>query len=211
MLVIEHLDGRQDYELHLLERRGLLDLATLRVWLEERERPRPPEVPVVVEASEVEDLMTPAGPRGGEAAEMSMRDPLEELADIILYNLDDWLLEVAVREPRNSSSLVTLPVARGVAGNIVETFVVQHLTALSALRTVKGVVRRLPPYLRQIYRLRYRERLTRDEISLKVPCHVRTVDKRLTIIRGRVAARLATMKGDERAGFVQELCRFLRR
>lgn len=62
--MIEHLDGRQDYELRLLERRGLLDLATLRAWLEERERSRPPEVPVVVEVSEVEDLMAPAGPRG---------------------------------------------------------------------------------------------------------------------------------------------------
>jgi len=65
MLVIEHLDGKQDYELRLLERRVLLDLAALRAWLEERERPQPPEVPVVVETSEVEALMVPAGPRGG--------------------------------------------------------------------------------------------------------------------------------------------------
>jgi hypothetical protein len=68
LLVIEHLVGRQDYELSLLERWGLLDLVALRAWLEERGRPRPAEVPVVVEASELEALMAPAGPRGGRLA-----------------------------------------------------------------------------------------------------------------------------------------------
>ncbi len=65
MLVIELLEGKQDYELMLLECRGLLDLAALRAWLEERGRPEPAEIPVAVDPSDVEDLMAPAGPRGG--------------------------------------------------------------------------------------------------------------------------------------------------
>jgi len=65
MLIIEHLVGRQDYELRLLERWGLLDLVALRAWLEEQARPEPADIPVVVEASGVEALMAPAGPRGG--------------------------------------------------------------------------------------------------------------------------------------------------
>ncbi len=68
MRIIEHLDGRSpadDYVLRLLERWGLLDLAALRAWLQERRRSGPVEVPVVVETSEVETLMQPTGPRGG--------------------------------------------------------------------------------------------------------------------------------------------------
>ena len=37
---IEHLDGKQRYELPILEKRGLIDLATLRAWLAKKERAR---------------------------------------------------------------------------------------------------------------------------------------------------------------------------
>jgi len=136
---------------------------------------------------------------------VSIRDPIEELAEIFLYNLEDWWAEVRVMEPQASRSFITLPAVRGAAGNIVESFVLRRDTALRSLRVVRGVVRRLPRHLKEIYRLRYREGLTRDEISEKAHCHVRTVDKRLAIIRGRVAGRLSRLVGDDKADLMGAL------
>jgi len=130
---------------------------------------------------------------------VSIRDPVEELAEIFLYNLEDWWAEVRVMEPRTNRSFITLQGVRGTAGNIVESFVLRRDTALRSLQAVRGVVRRLPRHLKEIYRLRYREGLTRDEISQRAHCHVRTVDKRLAIIRGRVAGRLGRFIGDDKA------------
>ncbi len=135
-------------------------------------------------------------------------DPWEELADLVLYNLEDWLREVMAMEPKVSSSLVTLTAARGVAGNIVESFVMRRDQALRGLRVIDGLVRRLPAHLRCVYRLRYVERLTRKEVAERVHCDIRTVDKRLGIIRGRVAARLRSMEAESCADFIQVLCRF---
>jgi hypothetical protein len=63
MLIYEHLDGKQDHELLILERRGLLNLTELGAWLLGQEAP-PAETPVVIDGN-VRELMTPAGPGGG--------------------------------------------------------------------------------------------------------------------------------------------------
>jgi hypothetical protein len=64
MLVIEHLKGKQDYELLVLEWWGLIDLGELAAWLKGRETPPMPEPPVEIR-DHVWELMQPAGPRGG--------------------------------------------------------------------------------------------------------------------------------------------------
>ena len=132
---------------------------------------------------------------------MSMRDPMEELADLVLYHLDDWWAEVRAMEPSPGGSLVTLPATRGMTGSVVESFVLRHDAALRALRALHATVRRFPAHLREIYRLRYRDSLTRDEVSVKARCELRTVDRRLAIIRGRVAAAFRSMSEGDRAEF----------
>jgi DNA-directed RNA polymerase specialized sigma24 family protein len=128
---------------------------------------------------------------------MSVRDPMEELADLILYNMDDWWTEIAAMEPRVGGSHVRLPVVKGIVGNIVESFVIRKDTALRCLRPVRAVIRRLPGYLRLIYRLRYREGQTRQEVADKARIELRTVDRRLWVIRHRVAHQLRRMTTDD--------------
>lgn len=65
VLVIEHLEGKQDYELRLLLGRRLEELLA---WLRRREeeaRAAYREVPVKLAAGQADALMQPAGPRGG--------------------------------------------------------------------------------------------------------------------------------------------------
>jgi len=140
---------------------------------------------------------------------MSCRDPMEERAEIILCNLHFWWAEVRLMEPR----VVGLPVrdlldnrprpVDGPPGNPVEAFVLQRFRWLRSLAIIRGVLRRLPPHVRRVYRLYYREDLTRDEISGAMSCHVSTVDKRLAIIRGRVIGCLRRMRREDRTSLCQ--------
>ena len=135
-------------------------------------------------------------------------------AELVLKNLHYWWNEVRRMEPR----VVGLPVesllddslrpAQGVTSNPTEAFALRHLAWLRPLARLRGVIYRLPPHLKQVYWLRYRKGFTRDEVSEKVPCHLRTVDKRLTVIRGRVAWCLRRMKPDEREALGQVVRRF---
>jgi len=66
MLVIEHLQGKQDYELRLLL--GRRKLKALLDWLRRREEEAAAayrEVAVTVGPGQARGLMRPAGPRGG--------------------------------------------------------------------------------------------------------------------------------------------------
>jgi len=66
MLVIEHLQGKQDYELRLLL--GRRKLETLLDWLHRREEEAAAayrEVAVTLQSGQARALMWPAGPRGG--------------------------------------------------------------------------------------------------------------------------------------------------
>jgi hypothetical protein len=123
---------------------------------------------------------------------------MAELAEIILTNLDDWWAEVRTMEPRSSRSVVKLAVARTTGGNVVEAFALRRDTWLRILRRFRGVIRRLPPYLRQVHRLKYKLGMTRDEISGSAHIHVRTVDKRLGIIRGRMEGCLYSLRDADR-------------
>ena len=142
---------------------------------------------------------------------MSVRDPMEELAERLLLNFSDWWAEVNVKEPRAGRDHITLKGARGVTGNVVETFVFQRAELLLVLGGVHAVIRRLSRHLRQIYRLRYVQGKLRDDIALELRIGTRTIDHRLSIIRGRVAGRLARFHTDDLAGFWQEIRRFLAR
>ncbi len=142
---------------------------------------------------------------------MSMVDPMERLADLFLANLTDWWAEVSAKEPRPGGSVATLPAVRGVTGNMVESFVFQRAHILEVLSEIRGVVRRLPPHLKKIYRLRYVRGKRRDDIARELRIGTRTVDARLSIIRGRVAGRLRQLDQEKLAAFWQETRRFLAR
>jgi len=142
---------------------------------------------------------------------MSLRDPMEELAEYLLRNLADWWAEVRVKEPRLSQSWIRLRGTRGVSGNVVETFVFQRDELYRVLSSVRRVIKRMPRHLRQVYRLRYVRKLPREDIAIQLRIGLRTVDHRLAIIRGRVAGRLQCFNENKLAGFWQEIRRFLAR
>ena len=100
------------------------------------------------------------------------------------------------------------PVQGGATSNPTETFALRHLAWLRPLARLRGVIYRLPPHLKQIHWLRYRKGFTRDQVSAEAHCHLRTVDKRLTVIRGRIDGCLRRMKPDERAALNQVIKRF---
>ena len=142
---------------------------------------------------------------------MSMRDPMERLADKFLLNLADWWAEVNAKEPRTSRDHVRLKGSRGVVGNAVESFVLKRAELKEVLAAVRGVLRRLPPHLREIYRLRYVEKLSILAISERHLIGTRTIDHRLSIIRGRVAGRLTKLERPDLAEFWREIRVFLAR
>jgi DNA-directed RNA polymerase specialized sigma24 family protein len=140
-----------------------------------------------------------------------MRDPMEELAELFLMNLSDWWAEVNAKEPRASASITVLPATRGISGNIVESFVFKRAEILEVLTGIRGVIKRLPAHLRKVYRLRYVKNRKREDIAWELKIGTRTVDHRLSIIRGRVAGRLRRFEEERLAGFWREIRRFLAR
>ena len=139
----------------------------------------------------------------------------EEKVELILRNLHYWWNEVRRMEPRIVGLPVESllddslrPVQGGATSNPTEAFALRHLAWLRPLARLRGVVYRLPPHLKQVYWLRYRQRLTILEISDKARIHRRTVDHRLVIIRERVGWCLRRMKPDERAALSQVIRRF---
>ena len=136
-------------------------------------------------------------------------------AELLLRNLHYWWNEVRRMEPRIVGLPVESllddslrPVQGGATSNPTETFALRHLAWLRPLARLRGVIYRLPPHLKQIYWLRYRKGLTRDEVSVEAHCPVRTVDRRLTVIRGRIGECLRRMKPDEREALNQVIRRF---
>lgn len=139
---------------------------------------------------------------------MSCRDPFGELAEVVLLNLHYWWVEVSTMEPR----VIALPAEHfgdgpppgsGHVSDPTSSFALRRERWLGVLKQLRGVIRRLPPHVREVYRLRYRQGFTRDQISGAMHIHVRTVDKRLAIIRGRVVGCLQRMRQDDRTALCQ--------
>lgn len=142
---------------------------------------------------------------------MSLADPMERLAELLLVNLADWWREIGEKEPRQGASTAVFPVVRRSTGSKVESFIGQRAEILDVLSVVRSVVQRLPAHLKTVYRLRYVREKSRTDIAFELRIGTRTVDRRLAVIRGRVAGRLRRLNPKKLARFWQEIGAFLAR
>ncbi len=129
---------------------------------------------------------------------MSCRDPFMELADQILQNLSDWWVEIHLAEPRivpppvKQQAQAPPPPRGGLPANPVEAFADRREELLAALRPVRRRVKKLKARLREVYRLRYRDGLTYDQIAraLVPQAGKRSVERYVEQIRACVAGTL---------------------
>jgi len=126
---------------------------------------------------------------------MSARDPILQLADIVIRNYDDWRLIVMTMEPRHPGSIVKLPYGPTPQSSPVERFVMRRDQLIEILDLVGRVIdlSRRSRFIRRLIEYRYEQDLVYKEIADRLNCDEKTVRRKLDHLRRRVAGVLLNM------------------
>lgn len=130
------------------------------------------------------------------------------LVDWMLYNLNEWRRMLELVEPKTSASVILLPVqARN--GSPVEHVAVKRADLRLVIDCVELAVKSMPPLLRTIVRMKYRERATHRMMASKLHYSERTIDRKVEAVRLRVARALTSIDPEKLSSFCREIDAFL--
>lgn len=138
-----------------------------------------------------------------------MAELTPQQVDLILYNLRTWRVFINVMLPKNSASVVSLPISYSRDWAAVERVAIKRATVSAVLDKVEDTLAELPCEVRRIVRMRYDQRMTYRQISYALnrqyrrrhpdrrPPHSKTtVWRQVDHVRVNVAQRLGSVDPD---------------
>ncbi len=107
--------------------------------------------------------------------------------DWLLYNLPTLRAMVDAMEPRVSTSIVELGVSGSTTGNPVEDVAIRRAEISVVLDAVERGIRALDRDERKLYRLKYKDGMSRGQITKVMFLSEPTISRRLIRVRGIIA------------------------
>lgn len=131
-----------------------------------------------------------------------------QAVDCILYNRRAWREVVELLEPRTSTSLVTLPVAR-IPGDPVGTVATSRATITFVLDAVDRTIKHLPREHQRIAKLKFEEFRTHKNIANAVGYSEKTIERRVEQVRNAVKNSLESLGYGNIQAFWREIEKML--
>lgn len=131
-----------------------------------------------------------------------------QAVDCILYNRHAWKAAISLRQPKTSTSFVTLPVSKS-PGDPVGTVATSRATITFVLDVVDRTIKHLPREHQRIAKLKFEEFRTHKSIANTIGYSEKTIERRVEQVRNAVKNSLESLGYGNIQAFWREIEKML--